>query len=70
MESGLDENDAAEYADGIRRGGTLVTIRVMGQDRDHYEDILSFTDGRGPGGYDSSGMPVQLHDIGQGVRRS
>ena len=70
VESGLDENDAAEYADGIRRGGTLVTIRVMGQDRDHYEDILSFTDGRGPGGYDSSGMPVQLRDIGQGVRRS
>jgi uncharacterized membrane protein len=36
IEAGVSENDAAGYAEGVRRGGTLVTIRVMGQDRDFY----------------------------------
>lgn len=40
IEAGVDENDAAQYADGVRRGGTLVTIRVMGKDRADYERIL------------------------------
>jgi hypothetical protein len=70
VESGIDENDAAEYADGIRRGGTLVTVRVMGQDRDHYEDILSFAGPRhGAEGYDPDGMPVQMRDLNQGVAK-
>lgn len=33
VEAGVSENDAAQYADGLKRGGTLVTIRVMGEDR-------------------------------------
>lgn len=40
IEAGVSENDAAEYAEGVRRGGTLVTIRVMGRDRADYERIL------------------------------
>ena len=41
IEAGLSENDAAGYAEGVRRGGTLVTVRVAGQDREFYEDILT-----------------------------
>jgi hypothetical protein len=62
MEAGVSENDAAGYADGVRRGGTLVTIRVMAQDREFYEEILSNTR---PvrGSFEPSGMPVQLRDL-------
>jgi len=41
IEAGLGESDAAGYAEGVRRGGTLVTIKVMGRDREFYEDILN-----------------------------
>ena len=41
IEAGVSENDAAGYAEGVRRGGTLITIRVTGQDREFYEDILA-----------------------------
>ena len=41
IEAGVSENDAAGYAEGVRRGGTLVTVRVAGQDRDFYEGILT-----------------------------
>ena len=41
IEAGVSENDAAGYAEGVRRGGTLMTIRVMGRDRDFYEDVLT-----------------------------
>ena len=41
IEAGLSENDAAGYAEGVRRGGTLVIVRVAGQDREFYEDILT-----------------------------
>lgn len=67
VESGVDENEAAGFADAIKRGGTLVTVRIMEEDRDHYEDILSFTGARGASGYDPAGMPVQLRDVGQDV---
>jgi hypothetical protein len=39
-QGGVSENDAAEFAEGVRKGGTLVTIRVMGEDRQRYERIL------------------------------
>lgn len=41
IEAGVSENEAAGYAEGVRRGGTLVTVRVAGQDRDFYEGILT-----------------------------
>lgn len=41
IEAGVNENEAAGYAEGVRRGGTLVTIRVMSRDRDFYQDMLT-----------------------------
>jgi hypothetical protein len=59
IEAGVSENDAAGYAEGVRRGGTLVTIRVMGQDRDFYEDILTQREKRRVrGGVDPAGIAV------------
>jgi hypothetical protein len=41
IEAGISDDDAAGYAEGVRRGGTLVTIRVSDRDREFYEDILT-----------------------------
>lgn len=38
--SGVSEEDAHVYAEGVRRGGTLVTARVPDIDRTRYEAIL------------------------------
>jgi len=46
IEAGLGEEDAAAGAEGVRRGGTLVTIRVTGSDREFFEDILTGRDVR------------------------
>lgn len=40
-EAGLSQEDAHLYAEGIRRGGTLVTVRATGELADMAEDILS-----------------------------
>jgi hypothetical protein len=58
IEAGVSENDAAGYAEGVRRGGTLVTVRASAQDRDFYEDILTGRDPRRVRGYEPAGMPV------------
>lgn len=64
VEAGIGDNDAAGFADAIKRGATLVTIRVMAQDRDFYEDILGMKDARRVrGSFDPAGMPVQLRDL-------
>jgi uncharacterized membrane protein len=64
IQVGLSENDAAQYAEGVKRGGSLVTIRVSGQDRDFYDNILSAGDARRiRGNYEPAGMPVQLRDL-------
>jgi hypothetical protein len=39
-QTGASEEDASAYAEGIRRGGTLVTARVPDTDRARYEAIL------------------------------
>jgi hypothetical protein len=39
-QSGVSEEDAHIYAEGVRRGGTLVTARVPDTDRQRYEAIL------------------------------
>ena len=46
IQAGLSEKDAARYAEGVKRGGSLITIRVSGQDRDFYDNILSAGDTR------------------------
>lgn len=38
---GVPEEEAHTYAEGVRRGGTLVTARVPDNDRLRYEQILS-----------------------------
>ena len=39
-QAGASEEDASAYAEGIRRGGTLVSARVPDADRARYEAIL------------------------------
>ena len=39
-QSGVSEEDANVYAEGVRRGGTLVSARVPDADRQRYEAIL------------------------------
>jgi hypothetical protein len=41
VQSGVSEEDAHVYAEGVRRGGTLVTARVPDADRSRYEIILN-----------------------------
>ena len=60
IEAGVSENDAAGYAEGVRRGQTLVTIRATSQDREFYEDILA---SKGTPHFEPSGMPAQLRDM-------
>jgi hypothetical protein len=40
-QAGVSEDDAHAYAEGVRRGGTLVTARVPEADRLRYETILN-----------------------------
>jgi hypothetical protein len=39
-QAGVDEDDAHAYAEGVRRGGTLVSARVNEADRMRYEAIM------------------------------
>jgi hypothetical protein len=39
-QSGIGEDDARSYAEGVRRGGTLVTARVPDTDRPHLQAIM------------------------------
>jgi len=40
-QSGVPEDDAHLYAEGVRRGGTLLTVRVPDSDRSRIESLLS-----------------------------
>lgn len=40
IDAGVDENDAHAYAEGIRRGGALVTVRASDAEVDRILDIL------------------------------
>ncbi|WP_246529705.1 YsnF/AvaK domain-containing protein [Microvirga zambiensis] len=40
VDAGVDENDAHAYAEGIRRGGALVTVRASDAEVDRIVDIL------------------------------
>ncbi|WP_262268269.1 YsnF/AvaK domain-containing protein [Microvirga yunnanensis] len=40
IDAGVDENDAHAYAEGIRRGGALVTVRASEAEVDRIVDIL------------------------------
>lgn len=40
-EAGVSKEDASRYAEGVRRGGTLVTARVPDQDRARLDALLN-----------------------------
>ena len=40
-EAGISEEDAHSYAEGVRRGGTLVSARVPDADRSRLESVLN-----------------------------
>ncbi|MFL5027582.1 MAG: YsnF/AvaK domain-containing protein, partial [Microvirga sp.] len=40
VDAGVDENDAHAYAEGVRRGGALVTVRASDTEVDRIVDIL------------------------------
>jgi len=40
-QTGISKEDAEIYAEGVRRGGTLVTARVPDGDRSRYESIMN-----------------------------
>lgn len=40
-EAGVSKEDASRYAEGVRRGGTLVTARVADQDRARLDALLN-----------------------------
>jgi uncharacterized protein (TIGR02271 family) len=40
VDAGVDENDAHAYAEGVRRGGALVTVRASDAEVDRIVDIL------------------------------
>jgi len=59
VEAGIGSKDAGTFADGIKRGGTLLAIRVMDQDRAFHEEILESNAVR-PIGI----APMQLGNVG------
>jgi hypothetical protein len=62
IEAGVNEDDAAGYAEGVRRGGTLVTVRVAGRDREFCEDILTGREARRVhDAFDPAGIAVEPH---------
>ncbi|MET3310292.1 hypothetical protein ABIF41_002133 [Bradyrhizobium japonicum] len=40
-EAGISREDADTYAEGVRRGGTLVSARVADADRSRFDSILN-----------------------------
>ncbi len=72
--AGVPEEDASQYAEGIRRGGTLVSVRIPEQDRSRLETILDQSSvnlrDRSAGwqksgwtGFDAASPPLALDDI-------
>ncbi len=57
-DAGIDENDAHTYAEGIRRGGTLVTVRAADERANQIRDILA------------ASKPVDLANRSDEYRRS
>ena len=60
VEAGVSENDAGQFLEAIRRGGTLVTIRIAAQDRALYKEILDSAASDGGAVPAATGGPVPL----------
>src|SRR6187399_471691 len=84
-EAGVSKEDASRYAEGVRRGGTLVTARVPDQDRARLDALLNERavnlqersaawQKAGWNDFDAASPPLSPEDIGReretyGVRR-
>lgn len=73
-QAGVSEEDAPLYAEGVRRGGTLVSAKVADVDRDRFDAILNQSSvdihGRGAAwqkagwtGYDPASQPYGADDV-------
>ncbi|QQN62196.1 hypothetical protein JIR23_21665 [Bradyrhizobium diazoefficiens] len=73
-EAGISKEDASRYAEGIRRGGTLVSARVSEQDRSRLDALLHESSVNlqersaawqksGWTGFDAASPPLAVDDI-------
>lgn len=73
-QAGISKEDAPVYAEGLRRGGTLVTARVPDGDRTRYESVLNRSSVNiaqrsaayresGWTGFDESAKPYGIDDV-------
>jgi hypothetical protein len=73
-QAGVSEDEAHYYAEGVRRGGTLVTARVPDADRVRYETILDRNavdmrarattwEDSGWNRFDPNGAPLTAEDV-------
>lgn len=84
-EAGVSKEDASRYAEGVRRGGTLVSARVPDQDRARFDALLQESSVNlqdrsaawqksGWTSFDSASPPLSPEDVGRerqqyGLRR-
>src|SRR6478752_5031231 len=75
-EAGVSKDDASRYAEGVRRGGTLVSARVPDQDRTRLDALLhekavnlqersAAWQKSGWNGFDAASPPLSPEDIGR-----
>ncbi|MCK1385576.1 general stress protein [Bradyrhizobium sp. 21] len=75
-EAGMSKDDASRYAEGVRRGGTLVSARVADQDRARFDALLqersvnlqdrsTAWQKSGWSGFDAASPPLSPDDIGR-----
>jgi|SRR6185312_1377928 hypothetical protein len=73
-QAGVSNDEASRYAEGVRRGGTLVSARASEQDRARIEGLLNESSvdlqnrsaawqGTGWGGFDAASPPLAPDDI-------
>ena len=75
-QAGVSDDDAQVYAEGLRRGGTLVTVRVSDADATRLESVLersslrttdmrSAYDKSGWKGFDPKAKPYSADEVRQ-----
>ena len=73
-QAGVSKDEASRYAEGVRRGGTLVSVRASEPDRDRIEALLNESSvdigkrsaawqGTGWTGFDAASPPLAPDDI-------
>jgi hypothetical protein len=75
-EAGVSRDDASRYAEGVRRGGTLVSAKVPDQDRSRFDALLhersvnlqdrsAAWQKAGWTGFDAASPPLSPDDVGR-----